>query len=89
MDIGSTQACCSVRREPRREWGFCSGSETSGGIGCPSPFESSLFLSFDRALGLLLARLGVGGSTSPEDSPAAVAIAAVIVVEGVVAEEMG
>lgn len=48
-----------------------------------------MFLSFDRALGLLLARLGVGGSASPEDSPAAVAIAAVIVVEGVVAEEMG
>jgi hypothetical protein len=40
------------------------------------------------ALGLLFARLGVDGSTSPEDSPTAVVIAPVIVVEGIVAEEM-
>ena len=53
-------------------------------------------MSFDRApparpldaLGLLFVRLGVDGSNSPEVSPTAVVIAPVIVVEGIVAEEM-
>jgi hypothetical protein len=96
VDTGSTQLCCSDRREPRREWGFCSGSEDDGGGGCPFPFDSSLFLSFDRAppvrpfdvLGLLFVRLGVDGSADPGDSAAAV-IAAAIVVGDVVAEETG
>jgi hypothetical protein len=99
-DTGSTQACCSDRREPRREWGFCSGSEDDGSGGCPFPFESSLFLSFDRAppvrpfdaLGLLFARLGVDGSADPGDSASAVVAAAAVaafVVEDVVAEETG
>ncbi len=94
MDTGSTQlCCCSDRREPRREWGFCSGSEEGGG-GCAFPFESSLFLSFDRAppvrpfdaLGLVFVRLGIDGSADPEDSAAAVVVA---IAEGVVVEETG
>ena len=99
VDTGSTQACCSDRREPRREGGFCSGSEDDGSGGWPFPFDSSLFLSFDRAppvrpfdvLGLLFARLGIDGSADPGDSAAAVvAVAtAAIVVEEVVAEETG
>jgi hypothetical protein len=97
VDTGSTQPCCSDRREPRREWGFCSGSEDDGGGGCPFPFDSSLFLSFDRAppvrpfdvLGLLFARLGVDGSADPGDSAVAVVAAAAIVVEEVVSEETG
>jgi hypothetical protein len=97
VDTGSTQPCCSDRREPRREWGFCSGSEDDGGGGCPFPFDCSLFLSFDRAppvrpfvvLGLLFVRLGVDGSADPGDSAAAVVAAAAIVVEDVVAEETG
>ena len=96
VDIGSTQPCCSERREPRREWGFCSGSEDDGSGGCPFPFVSSLFLSFDRAppvrpfdvLGLLFARLGIDGSADPGDSATAV-VAAAIVVEDVVGEETG
>lgn len=98
VDTGSTQACCSDRREPRREWGFCSGSEDDGSGGCPFPFDISLFLSFDRALparpfdvlGLLFTRLGIDGSADPGDSAAVVvAAAAAIVVEDVVAEETG
>jgi hypothetical protein len=99
VDTGSTQPCCSDRREPRREWGFCSGSEVDGGGSCPFPFDSSLFLSFDRApparpfdvLGLPFARLGIDGSADPGDSGAAVAVVApaAIIVEDVVAEETG
>jgi len=101
VDTGSTQACCSDRREPRREWIFCSGSEDDGSGVCPFPFVSSLFLSFDRAppvrpfdvLGLLFVRLGIDGSADPGDSAAAAvtvaAAAAAIVVEDVVAEETG
>ena len=97
MDTGSTQACCSDRREPRREWIFCSGSEDDGSGVCPFPFVCSLFLSFDRAppvrpfdvLGLLFVRLGIDGNADPGDSAAAVVAAAAIVVEDVVSEETG
>ncbi len=96
MDTGSTQFCCSDRREPRREWGFCSDSEDDDG-GCPFPFESSFILSFDRAtpvrpfdvLGLLFERLGIDGSTDSGDSTAAVVAVVVSVVEGVAADETG
>jgi hypothetical protein len=99
VNTGSTQTCCcSDRREPRREWGFCSGSEDDGSGGCSFPFVSSLFLSFDRAppvrpfdvLGLLFARMGTAGSADPGDSAVAVVVAAAAtVVDEVVAEETG
>lgn len=90
MTAGSTQPCGSDRRELRRERDFFSGSEGAVGGGGAFPFESSLFLSFDRAplarpfdvLDLVFARLGAGGGAGPGDS----AVAVVIVV-GVVAEE--
>ena len=76
---------------------FVLALEVDGGGSCPFPFDSSLFLSFDRApparpfdvLGLPFARLGIDGSADPGDSGAAVVVAAAIIVEDVVAEETG
>jgi hypothetical protein len=84
--MGSTHPCGSDRRELRRERDFCSPSEA----GCEFPFESSLFLSFDRAPlvrpfdapDLPFERLGVDDDAGPGDSVAAVVV-------GVVAEETG
>jgi hypothetical protein len=86
VDTESTQPWGSDRRELRRERDFCSASED----GCEFPFESSLFLSFDRAPldrpfdipDLLFERLGVDEDAGPGDSVAAVVV-------GVVAEEAG
>lgn len=85
MATGSTLPCGSDRRELRRERGFCSGSE-EGADGFP--FESALFLSFDREplarpFDVFFVRLGADGGAGPGES------AAVVVVVGVVADETG